>query len=196
MHLHLADREGGTITMRQLLFVDLAGSERILSSGATGVAAAQAVAINSSLTALGKVVRAVAARASHAPYRESTLTQLLRSSLSGRACTSVVIAVAADSAHTEESKCSLEFGQRMGAVRTKAAIVVGADAGQEEDDMERELELARAKLAEMDAAGYGERFGKNAPAGEVRASMRLSWPLTGREPSCTSIDREPCGPRG
>ena len=46
VHLHLADREGGTITMRQLLFVDLAGSERILSSGATGVAAAQAVAID------------------------------------------------------------------------------------------------------------------------------------------------------
>lgn len=132
VHLHLTEQEGDSIIKRHLLFVDLAGSERILRSGAEGVAAAQAVAINSSLTALGKVVRAVGQRQTHVPYRDSTLTQLLRSSLSGRSCTSVVVAVASDAVHTEESKCSLEFGQRMGAVRTKAAIVVGTDAREEE----------------------------------------------------------------
>jgi kinesin family protein 5 len=84
------------VTKRQLLVVDLAGSERILRSGAEGVAAAQAMAINTSLTALGKVVRALGAKSAHVPYRDSTLTQLLRSSLAGRACTSVVVTVASD----------------------------------------------------------------------------------------------------
>ena len=139
VHLHLTEREGGAVTKRQLLLVDLAGSERILNSGATGVAAAQAVAINTSLTALGKVVRAVGARSNHVPYRDSTLTQLLRSSLSGHACTSVVIAVASDAAHTEESKCSLEFGRRMGAVRTRAAVVGGTDAAHEAKEVEAEV---------------------------------------------------------
>ena len=168
VHLHLTEEVGGAIMKRQLLFVDLAGSERILRSGAEGVAAAQAVAINSSLTALGKVVRAVGQRQTHVPYRDSTLTQLLRSSLSGQSCTSVVIAVASDAAHIDESKCSLEFGQRMGAVRTKAAIVVGADAAEHEVDTESELARALAKLAEMEREGYAEKFGKAAMPGDIK----------------------------
>ena len=70
MHLHLTEHvAGGGVARRQLLFVDLAGSERILRSGAEGVAAQQAVAINASLTALGQVVRAVGAGQTHVPYR-------------------------------------------------------------------------------------------------------------------------------
>ena len=170
VHLHLTECEGGVCTKRQLLVVDLAGSERILRSGAQGVQAAQAMAINTSLTALGKVVRAVGTKASHVPYRDSTLTQLLRSSLSGASCTSVVIAVAAEAGHTDESKCSLEFGQRLQAVRTKATVVVGSmTANDEEETSRRQLEVAKQQLAEFEASGYGERFGPAAQAGEKRA---------------------------
>ena len=170
VHLHLTEVDGDVVTKRQLLVVDLAGSERILRSGAEGLAAAQAMAINTSLTALGKVVRAVGAKATHVPYRDSTLTQLLRSSLSGRACTSVVIAVASEACHTDESKCSLEFGQRMQAVRTKAAVVVGDKTAEDEEyDTERQLEAAKRQLSEFEASGYGERFGPAAQPGEKRA---------------------------
>ena len=41
--------------------------------------------------------------AQHVPYRDSTLTLLLRSSLEGRSCTSVVINVASEAEHAEES---------------------------------------------------------------------------------------------
>jgi hypothetical protein len=115
VHLHVAERlpggGGGEVALskRRLLFADLAGSERILKTGAEGVAAQQAVAINTSLTALGKCVRAIASRQDYVPYRESTLTQLLRSSLAGRAALSAVVTVASDAAHTDESKCSLEY---------------------------------------------------------------------------------------
>jgi hypothetical protein len=171
VHLHLTERDGDAVTKRQLLVVDLAGSERILRSGAEGVAAAQAMAINTSLTALGKVVRAIGAGASHVPYRDSTLTQLLRSSLAGRACTSVVITVASDTCHTDESKCSLEFGQRMQAVRTKASVVARVAAEDDIEQASRALEAAKLKLAEFFADGYGERFGANVQPGEKRAFL-------------------------
>jgi hypothetical protein len=47
------------IKKTSFLFVDLAGSERILKSGAVGTAMNQAVAINESLTALGRVITAL-----------------------------------------------------------------------------------------------------------------------------------------
>ena len=69
VHLYTVGREGGKVTKKQLLFVDLAGSERIARTGVEGVAAAQAMAINGSLTALGKVIRALGANAPHVPFR-------------------------------------------------------------------------------------------------------------------------------
>ena len=183
VHLHVAEKVAGgvpggggsaapvALSKRRLLFADLAGSERILKSGAEGVAAQQAVAINTSLSALGKCVRAIAAGQDYVPYRESTLTQLLRSSLSGRACLSAVVTVASDAAHVEESKCSLEYGQRMGAVRTRAAVVTATSADTEESYVRRLLGKARPALAEMKENGYDAKFGKAASPGEVQAFL-------------------------
>jgi hypothetical protein len=60
VHLHVSERARGaggaeTVVARTLVCVDLAGSERILRTGVEGLAQRQAVGINSSLTALGKV---------------------------------------------------------------------------------------------------------------------------------------------
>jgi len=90
VHLHLVQRSGTTVSKRQLLFVDLAGSERTARTGVEGAAKQQAMAINGSLTVLGKVIRALGARAAHVPYRDSTLTMLLRSAFGGRSKTAVV----------------------------------------------------------------------------------------------------------
>eukprot|EP01047_Picozoa_sp_COSAG01_P126520 COSAG01_NODE_55673_length_323_cov_1.147321_1_plen_58_part_00 len=46
-----------------------------------------------------------------------------RSSLAGRSRTAVVINVASDAEHVDESICSLSFGQRMAAVKERAAVV-------------------------------------------------------------------------
>jgi hypothetical protein len=167
---------GGVVTKRHLLFVDLAGSERILKTGVEGEGKKQAVAINSSLSALGKVIRALADQAGvpsgqggHVPYRDSTLTMLLRGSLSGRACTSVVINVAPDAAHADESVCSLQFGARMASVVSRAVRVVGSDAGGEAAALAAELRAARQALAALAEAGHGERFSAAAAAHEVRS---------------------------
>ena len=49
-----------------------------------GNAKAQAIEINKSLSALGRVVKALGAGQSHVPYRDSTLTRLLRNSFGVR----------------------------------------------------------------------------------------------------------------
>lgn len=100
------------------LFVDLAGSERIARTGAEGDAAAEARSINGSLSALGRVVKALSGRSggsggrvgAHVPYRDSTLTMLLRDSFGGKSFASVVINVAGEVQHAEETVCSLRFG--------------------------------------------------------------------------------------
>jgi len=68
-----------------LNLVDLAGSERLKKSDSQGTRLREALHINTSLTALGKVVMALDAQPTdsnaHIPYRDSKLTRLLQDSL-------------------------------------------------------------------------------------------------------------------
>lgn len=68
--------QAGTLNL-----IDLAGSERLGTSHATGARLVETRAINKSLSALGDVVAALAARDRHVPYRNSKLTFLLSDSL-------------------------------------------------------------------------------------------------------------------
>lgn len=58
-----------------------ARSERLNRSGAEGQRAKEACSINRSLSALGDVFAALAAKSPHVPYRNSKLTQLLQARL-------------------------------------------------------------------------------------------------------------------
>ena len=77
--------EGGTTRRTKCLLVDLAGSERIAKSKVEGVAKSQAIEINKSLTALGRIIKSLSSNSAHVPYRDSTLTMLLKDSLTGEA---------------------------------------------------------------------------------------------------------------
>lgn len=198
VRLHATLAEGGRLSGRTLLFVDLAGSERILKTGVEGAARAQAVAINSSLSALGKVIKALGERAAHVPYRDSTLTMLLRSSLGGRAVCSFVVNVAPDAAHAEESLCSLAFGERLGAVRTTATVVV-QDAHEVAEDVRTRLRDARAALVRLEATGHGGHFGGQAHEvrlfkeniARFRWEERLSRQMSGQTAELTSAGTDP-----
>ena len=79
---------GGTPRLSTFLFVDLAGSERVDRTGAEGDAFTEAQSINSSLSALGRVIKSLGTArgkgGAHVPYRDATLTMLLRDSFGGK----------------------------------------------------------------------------------------------------------------
>ena len=168
-------RGGGLLVRKQFLFVDLAGSERTKKSGVEGQRLAEATQINASLTVLGRVIRGLATEGGgggqHLPYRDSVLTQLLRSSFEpGSAAagsyTSVVVNVASEPEHAEETACSLQFGERMTAVRNVATKVAGADLGSERSRLLGLVRAARDRVAALEAAGAGGGFTPDAPRHE------------------------------
>ena len=72
----------------RLFMVDLAGSEKVGKTGATGVRLEEAKNINSSLTTLGMVMKALC---DHIPHRDSKLTMLLMYALDGNSKTTLII---------------------------------------------------------------------------------------------------------
>lgn len=100
---------GRTVRYSKLCFVDLAGSERPQKSRVRGAQLAEAQAINSSLSALGCCMHAVATGAPHVPYRDAKLTRLLQDCLGGNSRTSLIVNVSPSSANEDETRSSLRF---------------------------------------------------------------------------------------
>lgn len=97
----------------KLLMVDLAGSERVRKTTSKGTRLDEAKSINTSLSALGNVIAALAeSNMSHVPYRDSKLTKILHDSLGGTASTSLVATVGPISSHYNETLSTLQFGSR------------------------------------------------------------------------------------
>lgn len=69
--------------------------------------------INKSLSALGDVMSALAAKSSHVPFRNSKLTQLLQDSLSGQAKAMMFMHVAPEASSRGETLSTAMFGSRV-----------------------------------------------------------------------------------
>ena len=80
-----------TSYLGRLNLIDLAGSEDISRSKAEGDRFREAVNINTELLQLRRVLDALATSSSHIPYRDSTLTRLLQSSLSTNQSITILI---------------------------------------------------------------------------------------------------------
>ena len=169
---------------RSLLFVDLAGSERVARTGAAGDARDEARAINGSLSALGRVIKTLGERRrrgrtsdafSHVPYRDASLTMLLRDAFGGGSCTSVVIAVAGEREHAEETLCSLRFGERMAVVRNEPTRVVGnifsgdASVRKAPKRLRSALASATEELEALALRGDAGGFVEGGPVTEIRS---------------------------
>lgn len=100
--------------------VDLAGSERVSNTGAKGTRLKEASNINRSLSVLGDVILSLASgKRGHIPYRNSTLTMVLKDSLGGNAHAIMVTAISPSSADYEETLSTLKYADRAKKVRMR-----------------------------------------------------------------------------
>ncbi|KAK9862343.1 hypothetical protein WJX84_009346 [Apatococcus fuscideae] len=137
-----------------LHLIDLAGSERVGKSEATGDRLEEAKHINKSLSALGDVMSALAAKQNHIPFRNSKLTQLLQDSLCGQAKAMTFVHVAPEVSSHGESVSTLQFGSRVSEV-TLGQAKKNSESGRVFEAkealarLEREAGLARTEAAQM-----------------------------------------------
>ena len=97
----------GEVKESLLTFVDLAGSEMVRKTGTKGKGLKEAGYINSSLSTLSRVIEGLGMQHSaknksshlHIPFRDSSLTKLLKIALGGNCKTSLVVCVSADRDH-------------------------------------------------------------------------------------------------
>jgi hypothetical protein len=108
-----------TKTLRsKLLMVDLAGSERVRRTISKGTRLSEAKSINTSLSALGNVIAALAEQnVTHIPFRDSKLTRLLQDSLGGTASTALIATIGPAAVNYGETLSTLLFAQRCMAVK-------------------------------------------------------------------------------
>ena len=127
LRVRRSEPDGSEISSRVSL-VDLAGSERSDATGATGARLKEGAAINKSLSALGNCISALAdgdggkSGARMVPYRDSTLTLLLRESLGGNSRTVMIAALSPAAVNYEETLGTLRFADRARNIVSSATV--------------------------------------------------------------------------
>ena len=94
-----------------LNLIDLAGSERLDRSKAEGQRREETKHINSSLSALGRVMNGLAEKHEYISFRDSKLTQLLEDSLSGRSKSMMFMHISPEESSVSETMSTLNFGK-------------------------------------------------------------------------------------
>ncbi|KAI9284130.1 hypothetical protein BC943DRAFT_326396 [Umbelopsis sp. AD052] len=160
--IFLTQRRHDTMTkldtekVARVSLVDLAGSERANSSGATGQRLKEGANINRSLTTLGKVIAALAEQSQHEgkrgrkketfiPYRDSTLTWLLKDSLGGNSKTTMIATISPASENYEETLSTLRYADQAKKIKNKAIVNEDPNAKLIRE-LKAELEFLKDKL--------------------------------------------------
>lgn len=105
----------------KLTFCDLAGSEKSSKTGTTKQGQEEANAINMSLSSLGSVITALSTGGAHIPYRDHTLTMVLKDSLGGTAKTLMFVNASPSVYNEAETKNSLEYATRVKKIKNTVA---------------------------------------------------------------------------
>ncbi|XP_028629639.1 kinesin-like protein KIF14 isoform X2 [Grammomys surdaster] len=128
--------------------IDLAGSERCSTAHLSGERLKEGVSINKSLLTLGKVISALSEQASgkrvFIPYRESTLTWLLKESLGGNSKTAMIATISPAASNIEETLSTLRYA-------TQARLIVNI-AKVNEDMNAKLIRELKAEIEKLKAA--------------------------------------------
>lgn len=101
--------------------IDLAGSECVSKTKAEGLVKKEGDNINKSLLFLSNAIRSLSQK-EYVNYRDSKLTRILQSSLSGNCKTSVICTVNSLQSNSAETINTLKFGVSAGQVKIKPKI--------------------------------------------------------------------------
>lgn len=134
----------GAVTVSELSLVDLAGSET-LSYDFGSNQRSETKAINLSLTNLKSTIQALSKRESFIPYRNSSLTKLLRTSLGGNSKTILLCTMNPMDVHCKVSRATLGFGQMAQSIVQRATI------NEVTDDSALMLKQYRSKIESLES---------------------------------------------
>ncbi|XP_024979643.1 kinesin-like protein KIN-7D, mitochondrial [Cynara cardunculus var. scolymus] len=137
------------VTFSQLNLIDLAGSESSKAE-TTGLRRKEGSYINKSLLTLGTVIGKLSeGKASHVPYRDSKLTRLLQSSLSGNGHVSLICTITPASSNMEETHNTLKFASRAKRVEIYASRNKIIDEKSLIKKYQREISVLKQELDQL-----------------------------------------------
>ncbi|CEP21674.1 unnamed protein product [Cyberlindnera jadinii] len=124
-----------------LRLVDLAGSERADATGATGVRFKEGSNINKSLTTLGRVFTSLT-KNEKPPFRDSTLTWLLKESLGGNSKTAMIACISP--VDYDETLSTLRYASLVKKIRLEATknVVDQVAAHNEQEFLELQQKIS------------------------------------------------------
>ncbi|KAK3006762.1 hypothetical protein RJ639_016203 [Escallonia herrerae] len=137
------------VIFSQLNLIDLAGSESSKTE-TTGLRRKEGSYINKSLLTLGTVIGKLSeGKASHVPYRDSKLTRLLQSSLSGHGHVSLICTITPASSNMEETHNTLKFASRAKRVEIYASRNKIIDEKSLIKKYQREISVLKEELDQL-----------------------------------------------
>ncbi|XP_076940895.1 kinesin-like protein KIN-7D, mitochondrial [Bidens hawaiensis] len=137
------------VVFSQLNLIDLAGSESSKTE-TTGLRRKEGSYINKSLLTLGTVIGKLSeGKASHVPYRDSKLTRLLQSSLSGHGHVSLICTITPASSNMEETHNTLKFASRAKRVEIYASRNKIIDEKSLIKKYQREISVLKEELDQL-----------------------------------------------
>jgi centromeric protein E len=141
-----------------LNLIDLAGSENAKMTNSTGDRAREAKHINQSLLTLSLIIfklseeKPGATKKTYYPYRDSKLTRLLQSSLSGNAKIAVICTVSPTLRCVDEKHNTLRFATRAKRITTHACVNELMDDKTLLKAYKLEINSLKARLAAMEGS--------------------------------------------
>ncbi|CAA3023492.1 kinesin KIN-7C, mitochondrial isoform X1 [Olea europaea subsp. europaea] len=166
------ENHGEEVTLSQLHLIDLAGSESSKTE-TTGLRRKEGSYINKSLLSLGTVISKLTdGKSAHIPYRDSKLTRLLQSSLSGHGRVSLICTVTPASSNTEETHNTLKFAHRSKHVEIKASQNKIIDEKSLIKKYQKEISNLREELQQL-KRGMMENQNVMAPQQEDLVNLKL-----------------------
>ncbi|CAJ1366021.1 unnamed protein product [Effrenium voratum] len=146
----------------RLTLVDLAGAESMERAHGGSVDAA-GVGTNMGLLVLGRVIRALAEGSERVPYRDSTLTRLMQSSLGGKAKTQMLACVSPAAHEGDVTLSTLKYAASARRVLLKpeaAAIATEFESDPMLADVEDDDAALNRRCIWIETADFGDVFAR------------------------------------